>query len=127
MYKWLAVYNDGTSLDQFDGSDERLFSDIDQNKLKKFVIYNGSNGIDLDMLTGVFTINGSQISIDKRSNLDSDNRLIFFKRVRVDIGTTTIDENKTTRYFIGYQTTVDGVNKKVMLSVMEDDFSFHIE
>ena len=126
-YSWIAIYKDDTSLCQFDGSHEHQFSDIHQDKLKTFIISNKNNRITLNMDTGVFTINGSEIAIDKISNKDYDYRLIHFKRVRVNIGTQTIDENRVVKYFIGYQVTIKDVNKKVMICAYKNSFNIHVE
>ena len=126
--KWTAHYKDGTYLEQFyPGKPEALFGDIDQANLKKFVISNGISRISLDMETGVFWLNSSEIQVDGLSHKDVEYRLIYFRRVSVHIGTSTIGADRTVRHFIGFQVTIDGKNHKVMFSEQDGKFQLKTE
>lgn len=37
--QWVAVYNDGTILRQYEGAEKRAYEDIDRDKLSAFVVY----------------------------------------------------------------------------------------
>ncbi len=56
---WIAEYNDGTLLREWDDSGkESLFSAIDKSKLRKFHLVSANFDYYFDCQTGVFTIDG---------------------------------------------------------------------
>jgi len=125
--KWIAYYKDGSSLEQFAENGESLFGDIVQEKLSTFKIEGSETHITVDLNNGVFFVDGKEFQIDGLSHRDEEYRLIYFRRVSINIGTRSIDAQRTTRHFIGYQITIDGVNKKVMLSFQNGKFQIKIE
>lgn len=61
---WVAEYDDGTFLREFDDDgSENSFYDIDRNRLMKFHLAGNGKDYWLDCRTGVFHINGEEISV----------------------------------------------------------------
>ena len=114
---WEAVYKDGSTLKQFEENKEKLFKDIDQEKLGAFIL-RGDPEIAVNTAVGIFFLNGIPLAIpDVSYKEDLDYRLIYFKRVRKVMGSGGgVTGGDTETFFIGFQTTVDGKNHKYMLS-----------
>ena len=131
MFTWSALYDDDSTLFQFDkDKKEHLFKEIKQEKVIRFGICDGRQHIVVDLRNGRFYINGTPILIPKLSDIDGENRLIYFRRVRKSIGTAPDMDDTETESFIGFQTTIDGVNKQAMLSVIDAEklaYSIHIK
>ena len=99
---WIAQYNDGTQLDQFnlDGS-ENLFKNINQDKLKRFIIRSEQREIILNLVTGEVRINGLKLSFGFE---DEVHRLIYFRRVRQILGSGA----PSVVEYVGWQATMQG-------------------
>jgi len=124
--EWKAQYNDGTSLQQHnaDGS-ENLFKEIQQDKLKEFFIDFDGKNLSLNLLTGIFYINGFQYNTDL-SDSKEEKRLIYFVRRKHTMGTNlqVIPGLSSDTYYLGFQTTIDGKNHKRMVAVKNGMLSF---
>ena len=130
MWKWEAIYSlDGKeSLKQFDGETENLFGDIKQDKIIAFRIdKEDGRHIIVDLKKGIFMINGSIFEVPGQSFKNVNYRLIYFRRVARNIGTSGTDVSSDTEHFVGFQFTENDTNKKVMLSTKKDLYSFHIK
>ena len=119
---------DGDCLTQYseDGS-ERLFKDIDQEKLKEFVIYDDKEEISVNLLDGTFRLNDTYLTVPKLEGIAEPRRLIYFRRNRINIGTKGVIESRSVESFIGYQVTIDGKNNKIMFSKRDGKFNIHVE
>ena len=128
MMEWISVYTDGTKLHQFDENrKENLFKDIDQDKLEIFTILDDKSQVSVNLTNGTFDLNNNIIEINGLSYREEEYRLIYFRRVTVDIGTRTVDQNKQVKSFIGYQVTINNKNHKIMFSEADNKISLHIE
>ena len=89
-FSWKAIYNDGTSLFQYD--DETLefhqFKEIDQDKLRVFQMFRSENQAEGD--TPVLSI-----MFEKGMKL-----IHFYKRYHLDVGGA---DTKMTLYVCGYE------------------------
>jgi len=119
---WEAIYTDETKLKEIDGEKENLFRDIQQNKLREFAVYHNNRVISLFPDSGVFGINGLLYKTDL-SEKDFEYRLIFFARRQKRLGTAGASPGINT-YFVGFQTLVDGVNKKRLISMCDNEIKF---
>jgi len=131
IFVWSALYNNSEILSQIDAhKKEHLFKEIDQSRLVRFGISNGKRNIVIDLTNGRFYVDSIPIRIPKLSDLDEKYRLIYFRRVKKSIGTQPGMEGTETESFIGFQVTIDGVNKQAMISVVDTDkiaYSIHIK
>lgn len=116
-YSWKAIYNDKSSFEQFtsDGT-ENVFGDIDLEELDVFIISSSTdiNAFQVNVNKGVFSVNGQIIYFGEYSS----NRLIYFRRNRVNLGVDFISDSDVVHCF-GIQATVNGVNKKLIFGVSE--------
>jgi len=131
MFTWSALYSDEKVLLQVDnGGTEHLFKEIDQERLVRFGICNGERHVVVDLTNGRFYIDSIPMVIPTLSDKKEKYRLIYFRRVRKSIGTRSGMDATSTESFIGYQTTIDGVNKQAMVSVDDTDkitYNIHIK
>lgn len=110
---WEVVYKDKSILRQYvENEEERLFKDIDQERLFEFRIYHNGKILSYFPDTGTFGINGFLYNTDL-SHKNIDYRLIYFKRNRKVLG----NGEDTELHFLGFQVTIDGKNYKRMFSV----------
>jgi len=102
---WIAIYNDGTALKQF--NDETLvfhqFKEIEQEKLETFVMQ-------------------SYEDITKRYEIHMSDgmRPIHFYRNTV-FNAATKHEKRIRTYMFGFQETVGGKNRKTLLQILPND------
>lgn len=115
---WEAVYEDGTSLKQFNDSGEALFKDIQQDKLQEFRLLHNGRVISLFLKTGTFGINGLLYNTPV-SNQKLDYRLIYFARRRRNMGCGGNAELSKDSYYIGFQANDGDKCHKHMISVCD--------
>ena len=104
-YVWVAEYSDGSYFSQFDEKGvERLFGDIEQDKLIKFHMC----GMDSPRLFTVL--------------INDSNRLICFRRHMQKHCASPVlhSEGHDVLYVLGFQKTVKGVNFKSMMFIDVD-------
>ena len=114
---WIAVYNDGTLLPQFEENKEHLFSEIDHSKLITFRI-----GLDriysVDLTDGSFHIGGASFKFE---GFDGQKfSLVYFRRVRQTLGGGS---GPVVTHHMGWQTKVspDGLNQQRIMTIREND------
>jgi riboflavin synthase alpha subunit len=131
QYIWKAYYKDGTDLHQFNAEGkEVLFKEIDQTKLKYFAINSKDKDhfVLVNLENGNIVIDGISLFVDELDNKNELYRLIYFRRVSKNMSTNGItvkEESTTIKYFIGFQITLDSVNKQVMIEV-DDKHNFKL-
>lgn len=74
--------------------------------------------------TGMFNVNGLKLGFDEVKEGDKF-RLIYFKRVRQNMGSFGADSSIRITYNIGYQTTKKGKNIKRYLMISDNDIRFN--
>ena len=123
MMKWTAVYDNGEILEQYDGPQERMFREINQDRLKLFVLNSENNYFTIDLKTGDFFLN--KVRIDTNDTLkdllkalpDKKFKLIYFKRTQRDLGGSIVPRIK---YFIGWQISTPDTSYKRIYEVSDD-------
>jgi hypothetical protein len=105
---WTALYNDEERLFQYkpDGR-EKLFKEIDLNRLIKFIVRDKGREVIVDTQTGHIKIDGKKLDFGYG---DSEYRLIYFRRVRRTLGTFGVKSGVDTIEYVGWQTTIQGVS-----------------
>jgi hypothetical protein len=115
---WSAIYNSGHVINQFnEDNTERMFRDIDQDQLSKFIVRDASNEVILNIKTGEVKINGVKISFGYENY---EHRLIYFRRVTHNLGTGNTEQIITMHEYVGWQATVDNKNIKRII-ILEDE------
>lgn len=120
-YSWKVYYKNGDTLSQYneDGSENR-FDDIDESELVNFVLAKehapelNEEDYAICPSSGVFVLkNQTKINFGH----DDSNRLIYFRRNRVDFVFGGNIKDPAVIHVMGLQATVDGKNKKFMLGI----------
>jgi len=112
---WIAIYEDGSMLLQFDNGKENLFKDIDLDRLVEFqLVFNSKKVLSVYPKLGAFNINGFSYTTDiayKRNN--STYKLIYYRRVF-----NQIEDGVSSKIFynIGFEVNINGVVHKRILS-----------
>lgn len=142
-----AEYEDGTTVVQDpndtcktrdDGTGSAFTDVLKVEEDKKLVAFhldhvNGKESASVDLLTGAFIVNGTPLNIHDQNFAPELHplRLIYHRETRIDqeIKATVEDDGSVTqedvgdprhfvnRYFIGWQTTVNGKNKQATIAV----------
>jgi hypothetical protein len=110
---WIAHYIDGTELSQFSEGRERLFKDIELNKLESFELRVDSKKYEVNVKDGSLLIEDSKLCFEN-FGLQNHFDLIYFKRVRQHIGAEVKEE---TVYFLGWKTNIDNHAFKRILQI----------
>ena len=123
---WVAVYKDGSKLEQYNVKEntENLFKDIKQDKLFEFQLWHEGKIISLFIDTGTFGINGLLYDTDISRVIDCKYRLVNFIRRQKVLGNE--DKNRT-MYFMGFQATIGGMNYKRFIQVEDNVIDFIVD
>jgi len=116
--EWRAIYEDGEELPQYneDGT-ENLFADIDQNRLKFFVLeHKDGRSWDVNLADGSFRINAERFIWDGFDG--ADYRLVYFRRNRRQMGTAGISSSVIQH--VGWQTTIGEKNHQRVMAIAEN-------
>jgi len=96
LYSWVAVYNNGSSLSEFDGNGRHLFKEIDQDKLDQL------SWASSDPTKTTYTV-----------HIAPWQRVILFRRHHFNERTG----EDYVLYALGWQATIDGRNYKSILFI----------
>ena len=121
--EWTAFYNDNSSLHQFEGEKEHLFSEIDHKKLDSFaLIKNNKIEAAVNLNTGQIHIKDNILEFPKFK--DAKFKLIYFRRVRQVIGT---QGGTFVKEYIGWQTTIKEKAYKRIITFKDNIISIECE
>ena len=95
--QWLATYQDGTTLGQYNGSGEISSERIDRSKLTAFALVNEEGSRVLEL------------------HLEPGQRLIFRRRIEQPVGGLQI-----VCYLVGWQQTIHGQNVQSIAYVFDE-------
>ena len=140
-YEWIAKYNDGTELKQYDDEKQLVynFAHIDQEKVTEFVLESKTDvkfTISVNLKTGLFKINNKsaeKIRVGKTliplglsfankkivSSWGNKAKLIYVRHVRKDFNLGTGVTSTSINYELGYEATVDGKHEKHTIIIDE--------
>lgn len=99
--KWRAVYNDDSTLDQFEGQTEHMFSEINQAQLKRFELRDTTKAFTVSMANGLFNMNGTTKTPSAAVG-QSGYQLYFIRRNQVRNLSGVILDPPRIRYIFGY-------------------------
>lgn len=126
-YTFIAEFKDGSSyvqtLEDKSLTDEKrsAFYDIqDREDLIRFSLTdeNGYTLYGVDLRDGYFDVKEKRFWIGEEISWIEPLRLVYFRRHRHKFNAGDLkEESHEIRYFIGWQTTVDGKNEKRLLSI----------
>lgn len=140
-YEWIAKYSDGTELKQYDDEKGHVhhFGHIDQDKIVGFTLvsnYEPRTEIAIDLLDGIFSVNGRKIPylklgdtqiplgllIEGRSVTSSwgnKAKLIYLRHVKRDfkLGEGVMDVKII--YELGWEANVDGEQMKKTIHISD--------
>lgn len=100
---WRAEYTDGTALDEFDEGGDHGFREIDQSRLRRFLLIPTQDHLATHALMPT-----------------GDARPIFFRRRSTEINHSGDVESSRTVHCIGMQQTVGGRNVKAGVFLFDD-------
>lgn len=121
---WVATYENGEYLKEFEEGTENSFYDIEQDRLDGFGLV-GQEVFRFNNGTGTFYINGDPLEVyygDKLLTGDTDKDLIQFKEAHSEIkpGSRGKLKNKIDSYNMGYKTKVGDINFKAIVKVFKN-------
>jgi hypothetical protein len=118
--QWIALYNDESVLPQYkDDGTERLYGEIEHDKLIRFVLELGGKAFCVDLRNGSFFIDKQQFTwagFDERISF----RLIYFRRVRQIMGMGSTPQRTEVVYHLGWQATLNNQNCQRVMAIAED-------
>jgi hypothetical protein len=119
MMEWGVLYKDGSTLEQYDKDrNEHLFKEIKLDEVKLFIVSNGNLNYGVNLIEGIFGINGESISF---KDMEGEKKLIYFRRVKKCLGSGADNIS----HFLGFQ--IKGTSKKVILEINKSGHSFEVQ
>lgn len=121
-FKWGAVFNDNTLIQQFDqsGTEHKFQEVLDaQDRLVSFFIKSDLHHcIGIDLINGIIYVNSASNPIQELYTPKQDIRLIYFRRHVVTMGASEKQDRVT--HCIGFQyRDVQGNNRKILAQIDE--------
>lgn len=108
-FTWVAEFNDGSKVSQFDGMKENFFNEVEYNKdkLKKFTIAAEDGEYYQALLNENIVHGNTELQTERRVNGDNT-RLIYSRRnqARVEVGTGRVLYSRVI-HRIGLETDTD--------------------
>lgn len=128
MLRWKARFKNQHMLNQFDSQGrEILFKEVleRQNDLEIFELVEDGKVYQINLNTGMFTINGIEIFLITEQELgtplrDAHYRIIYYKRMQTNFTVQKLEKPKVFCYLLGWQTTVNGKNFQRILQIFPD-------
>jgi len=140
-YEWIAKYNDGTELKQYDDKKQLVyhFGHIDREKIVEFILESKTEhlfAVSVNLKTGLFYINNKpveKIQVDKEqihlglyfgnkkivSSWGNKAKLIYVRHVRRDFNMGTGITSAKINYELGYEAMIDGKHEKHTIVIDE--------
>jgi len=124
IFHWLAIFSDGTYINQFTGEQENQYLDVQNrsNELKLFILYNVNTHEEfhVDLEKGIIYKESNFISFTEE-NTKKNIRLIYFRRWRRTFDAQGNQIKAEVHYFLGLQyNTEDNKNKQILLEIDEN-------
>jgi len=120
---WLATFNDGSQLKQFDNDRENSLRQVldRQNDLRYFTLYHTKKDLrfSVDLKLGIIYINKRQIPEAELLSIKGGNlRLIYFRRVAHELASFGKIGSTKIIYFLGFQyNNLAGKNFKKIIQI----------
>jgi hypothetical protein len=140
-YEWIAKYNDGTQLGQYDDKEQLVyhFGHIDQDKIVEFVLESKTDPkftVSVNLINGLFYINNKPIDkilVNKTliplglyfgnkkivSSWGNKAKLIYVRHVRRDFNMGTGIASATINYELGYEVEIEGKHERHTIVIDE--------
>ena len=142
-YEWVARYNDGTELKQYDDEKQLVhhFGHIDQEKIHEFEIIPTKNNlypVKVDLKTGLFYVDNNVLVAIRQGDIEVDigfwlagkkltstwgdkAKLIYVRHVRRNFspGPNGFSMDTSIVYEIGWEAVIDGKHAKQSITVNE--------
>jgi len=124
-WKWIAILRDGTNIQKYkeDGTEQlfRLVLDAEkENKLKTLVLDNGRSWVSVNLITGIFYVNGMpQNPIPELSEKELEYKCIYFFRGILDMvaGSNRKIGQSIRDYNLGWKININGKVYKVIYNI----------
>ena len=125
IFEWVAIFDDGTKLYQYDGEKENLFQEV-KNRFDNLIFFNLTNKegklFTVNLREGLIGYN-DLIMPYRKSNEQKDNvRLVYFRRHKVEIGIKDLKQKShIIEYHLGMQyNDKEGNNHKIILIIDQE-------
>ena len=124
-FTWIAFFNDGKIIKQFENDKENLFEEVKDNfdKLIRFSLINKdySQCFSVDLKNGFILFNNytniNLVQLEYKENI----RLIFFRRHKVEISEKGKELSHNIEYYFGLQwNDKEGNNQQVVLIIDQE-------
>jgi hypothetical protein len=121
QFYWLAEFKDNSYIMQFEQDQEHSFQEVKDrfSELKYFVLYDKVNVLKrfiVDLEKGALYFSTEALLFDSEIQSKNNIRLIYFRRIRKEIGLQDLSEKSATiRYFLGFQYNDNQVNNRKFL------------
>jgi len=123
-FRWIAIFSDGTKIEQFENDIEHNFQEI-KDKFSDLAYFNLTDRkghmFSVDLINGLIGYNYLTLPYIKVKEKKDNIRLIYFRRHQVEITEKMIEKSHTIIYFLGIQwATINNENRNIILQIDEN-------
>jgi len=123
-FAWLAIFKDGSELEQFENGIENKFQLV-LDRMNELAFFNLTNKegklFAVNLINGLIGYNKLEFPYIESKEIKENIRLIFFRRHQVTIGTSDlIEKNHTIHYHLGYQYLDKNLNNHKIILIIDE-------
>lgn len=89
----------------------------EHGKMIAFALENEDRFIAVDLLSGIFNVDGKDVILGRDTPENGEFRPIFFREHHHKFNAQMEEQDHTVTYYLGWQTTIDGKNYQEMMGV----------
>jgi len=125
IFTWIAIFKDGSKLEQFENEIENRFQ-IVLDRMNELAFFNLTNKegklFTVNLINGLIGYNKLEFPYIESKEIKENIRLIFFRRHQVTIGASDlIEKNHTIHYHLGYQYLDKNLNNHKIILIIDEN------
>ena len=124
VFHWIAIFNDGTKIEQFNSDNTENRFKLVQDKMESLKFFNltNKNGklFSVNLKEGIIGYNDLILPYRISTEIKNNIRLIYFRRHRVTMTASGKESNHEINYHLGFQyNDLNGNNRQIVLKIDE--------
>jgi len=130
-FTWIAIFEDGTKIEQFNSEGIENRFQLVKDKFDKLVFFNLTNKegklFIVNLREGLIGYNDLVMSYRKSEEEKGNIRLIFFRNHKVEITENCIEKSHIINYHLGFQYNNKLGNNRQIVLIIDEEGNWYLE